>query len=126
MWSGPWPIGSERRWSPRPMNRSRLSGKRVCGAATAEQKAPHLLSFCTHQSQEILLQARVQEKTNEIPIAQQLLPCLPVSGRVYTADARPTQVDFVALVRALQGDVVLTVKMNQPTLYDDLATSFAD
>jgi hypothetical protein len=77
-----------------------LDGKRVCGAATAEQKAPHLLSFCTHQSQEILLQARVQQKTNEIPIAQQLLPCLPVSGRVYTADAMHTQVDFVALVRA--------------------------
>lgn len=96
------------------------------GATTGEQKAPHLLSFCTHHSQEILLQVRVDEKTNEIPIAQQLLPCLPVAGRVYTADAMHTQVDFVALVRALLGDAVLTVKANQPTLYDDLATYFAD
>jgi predicted transposase YbfD/YdcC len=103
-----------------------LDGKSVRGARTGEQKAPHLLSFCTHHSQEILLQVRVDEKTNEIPIAQQVLPCLPVAGRVYTADALHTQVDFVALVRAWLGDVVLTVKANQPTLYDDLATYFAD
>jgi predicted transposase YbfD/YdcC len=103
-----------------------LDGKSIRGATTGEQKAPHLLSFCTHYSQEILLQVRVDAKTNEIPIAQQLLPCLPVAGRVYTADAMHTQVDFVAQVRAWQGDVVLTVKDNQPTLYDHLATYFAD
>ena len=103
-----------------------VDGKSVRGARTGEQKAPHLLSFCTHHSQEILLQVRVDEKTNEIPIAQQVLPCLPVAGRVYTADAMHTQVDFVALVRAWLGDVVLTVKANQPTLYDELATYFAD
>lgn len=103
-----------------------LDGKTMRGAATDEQKAPHLLSFCTHQSQEILLQVRVEDKTNEIPIAQQVLACLPVRGRVYTADAMHTQVDFVELVQALHGAVVLTVKANQPTLYDDLATYFAD
>ena len=75
-----------------------LDGKSIRGAATGEQKAPHLLSFCTHHSQEILLQVRVDEKTNEIPIAQQVLPCLPVAGRVYTADAMHTQVDFMAVV----------------------------
>ena len=69
---------------------------------------------------------RVDEKTNEIPIAQQVLPCLPVAGRIYTADAMHTQVDFMALVHAWQGDAVLTVKANQPTLYDDLETYFAD
>jgi predicted transposase YbfD/YdcC len=103
-----------------------LDGKSVRGAATGEQKAPHLLSFCTHHTQEILAQVRVDDKTNEIPIAQQLLPCLPVAGRVYTADAMHTQVDFVALVRAWQGEVVLTVKANQPTLFADLHTYFAD
>ena len=71
-----------------------LDGKSIRGARTGEQKAPHLLSFCTHHSQEILLQVRVDEKPMRIPIAQQLLPCLPVAGRVYTADAMHTQVDF--------------------------------
>lgn len=64
-----------------------LDGKTVRGAATAEHKGPHLLAFCTHQSQETLLQVRVSEKTNEIPIAQKILPCLPLRPRVYTADA---------------------------------------
>src|SRR6266702_4010814 len=31
-----------------------LDGKSVRGATTGEQKAPHLLSFCAHHSQEIL------------------------------------------------------------------------
>jgi predicted transposase YbfD/YdcC len=103
-----------------------LDGKSVRGAGSAEHKAPHLLSFCTHHTQEILLQVRVSEKTNEIPIAQQLLPCLPVAGRVYTADAMHTQVDFLWVVQVLQGDVVLTVKDNQPALLADLVTYFQD
>jgi hypothetical protein len=67
-----------------------LDGKTVRGARTAEGAAPHLLSFRTHQSQETLLQVAVCEKTNEIPVAQALLPCLPVAGRVFTADALHT------------------------------------
>jgi DDE_Tnp_1-associated len=64
-----------------------LDGKTVRGAGTDEQPAPHLLSFRTHQSQETLLQVAVSEKTNEIPVAQALLPCLPLQGRVCTAAA---------------------------------------
>jgi predicted transposase YbfD/YdcC len=103
-----------------------LDGKTVRGAKAGEERAPHRLSFCTHHSQEVLLQMRVDEKTNEIPVAQFLLPCLPVAGRVYTADAMHTQIAFLQSVSHLGGDVVLTVKANQPTLYADLATYFAD
>jgi len=103
-----------------------LDGKTVRGARTDEQAAPHLLSFRTHQSQETLFQVCVSEKTNEIPVAQALLPCLPLAGRVCTADALHTQKDFMQCVDALGGKSVLTVKNNQPTLYADLATYFAD
>jgi hypothetical protein len=103
-----------------------LDGKTVRDASTADGSAPHLLSFRTHQSQETLLQVLVSEKTNEIPIAQALLPCLPVAGRVLNADARPTQKDFMLCVDALGGKTVLTVKNNQPTLFAELATYFAD
>lgn len=103
-----------------------LDGKTVRGARTDEHAAPHLLSFRTHGSHETLLQVAVSEKTNEIPIAQALLPCLPVAGRVFTADALHTQKDFLRCVDALGGKTVLTVKNNQPTLYADLATYFAD
>jgi predicted transposase YbfD/YdcC len=103
-----------------------LDGKTVRGAASATQPAPHLLSFCTHHSQEVLLQVHVSEKTNEIPVAQALLPCVPVAGRVCTADALHTHREFLQRVQALGGACVLTVKKNQPTLYKDLALYFAD
>lgn len=103
-----------------------LDGKTVRGARTEEQVAPHLLSFRTHQSQETLLQVAVSEKTNEIPVAQALLSCLPLAGRVCTADALHTHKEFMQRVAALGGKTVLTVKNNQPTLYADLATYFAD
>jgi hypothetical protein len=55
-----------------------LDGKTVRGARSGEQPAPHLLAFVTHHSQETLFQVRVDEKTNEIPVAKQVLPTLPI------------------------------------------------
>lgn len=65
----------------------------------------------------------VSEKINEIPVAQALLPSLPIAGRVLTADALHTQKDFLLGVQALEGKTVLTVKNNQPTLYADAVCS---
>jgi len=103
-----------------------LDGKTVRGARTGEQAAPHLLSFRTHHSQETLLQVRVSEKTNEIPVAQALLPCLPLWGRVCTADALHTQTAFMQVLHTQHADCVLTVKENQRSLYANLATYFSD
>lgn len=103
-----------------------LDGKTVRGARTSTRTAPHLLSFCTHQSHETLLQVAVDEKSNEIPVAQVRLSTLPLRGRVCTADALHTQVAFMRLLHEQHADTVLTVKDNQPGLLADLVTSFAD
>lgn len=103
-----------------------LDGKTLRGARTGEEKAPHLLSFQTHHSQETLFEVRVSEKTNEIPVAKAVLPSLPIAGRVTTADALHTHAAFMQVVHEQGGSCVLTVKLNQPTLYADLATYFAD
>lgn len=103
-----------------------LDGKTVRGARTSTQATPHLLAFCTHQSQETLLQVPVDEKTNEIPVAQALLPSLPLAGRVCTADALHTQVAFMSVVHEYQAETVLLVKDNQPSLLADLVAYFAD
>lgn len=58
-----------------------LDGKTVRGDRTAEQAAPYMLSFSTHQSQETLFQVQVSEKTNEIPVAKEVLPSLPLAGQ---------------------------------------------
>ena len=103
-----------------------LDGKTVRGARAGEQTAPHLLAFVTHHSQETFFQVRVDEKTNEIPVAKQVLPTLPLQQRVCTADALHTHAEFVRLIHELQAETVLTVKGNQPTLYADLETYFAE
>jgi predicted transposase YbfD/YdcC len=103
-----------------------LDGKTLRGARTGAESAPPVLAFCTHQSQETLLQVAVSEKTNAIPVAQALLPALPLAGRVCTADALHTHATFMRLVREHQADCVLLVQENQPSLLADLLTSFAD
>jgi predicted transposase YbfD/YdcC len=65
---------------------------------------------------------RMDEKTNEIPVAKEVLPTLPIQQRVCTADALHTHAEFLRLIHELQAETVLTVKGNQPTLYADLAT----
>ena len=103
-----------------------LDGKTVRGARVGQQAAPHLLAFCTHHSQETFWQVRVDEKTNEIPVAKVVLPTLPIWQRVCTADALHTHAEFMRLMHRLGAETVLTVKGNQPTLYADWATYFAD
>ena len=103
-----------------------VDGTTVRGAGAGERAAPHLLAFCAHTSQETLLRAPVGEKTDEIPVAQALIPFLTRNGRVCTADAPHTQTAFVRSVRAAGGHVVLAVKDNQPTLAAALAPLTAD
>jgi len=103
-----------------------LDGKTVRGARTATQSAPHLLSVSTHHSQETLLQVRVDDKTNEIPVAQELIPSLPVRGRVVTADALHTQSALAQRILAYGGHYLFTVKDNQPRLRAELVAYFND
>jgi predicted transposase YbfD/YdcC len=103
-----------------------LDGKIVRGARTDTQAAPQLLSVSTHTTQETLVQVRISNKTNEIPVAQELLPHLPLRGRVVTADALHTQTALAQCILDHGGAYVLTVKDNQPRLHAELAAYFAD
>jgi len=103
-----------------------FDGKVVRGAVTITQPAPHLLSVSTHDTGETLLQVRVDDKTNEIPVAQQVLPHLPLRGRVVTADALHTQTVTAQVILAQHADYVLVVKDNQPRLHAELVAYFAD
>ena len=69
---------------------------------------------------------RVGDKTNEIPVAQELLPPLSLRGRVVTADALHTQTALAQLLLDHGGTYLFTVKDNQPRLHAELAAYFAD
>jgi predicted transposase YbfD/YdcC len=103
-----------------------VDGKTVRGAGTAGALAPHLLSVSTPCTQETLLQARVDEKTNEIPIARDILPALPLAGRVVTADALHPCAPTAQAILAQDADYLLVIKANQPTLFAECAAYFSD
>jgi predicted transposase YbfD/YdcC len=103
-----------------------LDGKVVRGAVTLTQPAPHLLSVSTHETGETRLQVRVDDKTNEIPVAQDVLPHLPLRGCVVTADALHTQTATAQAVLDQHAAYLLVVKDNQPRLHAELEAYFAD
>ena len=77
-----------------------------------------ILTAVTVPSQYYLGSALVDQKTNEIPVAQEvLLPQLDLRGRFVSLDALHTQ-DETARQVVLEGggDYLFTVKKNQPTL----------
>lgn len=103
-----------------------VDGKTVCGATAGTARAPHLLSVSTHTTGETLIQVRVDAKTNEIPVAQDLLGWVRLNDRVITADALHTTLRFAQTVLDHGGHYVLPVKENQPLLHADLVEYFTD
>ena len=101
-------------------------GKAVRGARTETQAAPHLLSISTHDTHETLVPVRVDDKTNEIPVLHELLPHVPLRGRVVTAAALHTQTALAQLLLDHHAAYLLTVKDNQPRLRAERAAYFTD
>ncbi len=77
-----------------------------------------ILTAVTVPSQYYLGSAVVDQKTNEIPVAQkQLMPTLDLRGRLASLDALHTQDETARrVVMEGGGDYLFTVKNNQPTL----------
>jgi len=77
-----------------------------------------ILTAVTVPSQHYLGSAVVDEKTNEIPVAQQeLIPPLDLEDRLVSLDALHTQDETARkVVMEAGGHYLLTVKNNQPTL----------
>ena len=86
------------------------------GARTDKDPAPHLLAALDQATGTVLAQARVADKSNEIPALRELLKPLDLDGVVVSADAMHTQVDTAEWIRDQGGHYVLTVKGNQKTL----------
>src|SRR4051794_8442254 len=65
-------------------------------------------------------QVVVAEKSNEITAIPELFQFLDVSGAVVTIDAMGCQKEIAAQIRQGEGDYVLAVKLNQPTLHEQV------
>lgn len=101
-----------------------IDGKTLCGSDKQEATIRHLLSVVSHQLGITLTQKPVEAKTNEIPIATQILQSLDVSGKILTTDALLTQKAFCQALREKNADYVLPVKANQKQTYQDIKRLF--
>lgn len=66
------------------------------------------------------------EREGELTVAPAVLALLPLRGRLVTGDALYCQRTLCRQIRRQQGDYLVVVKANQPTLYWAIGTLFAD
>lgn len=106
-----------------------LDGKTLRGTlghAQADQKSMHQLGLYETQTGLLLKEQIVGDKQNELSIVSDFLTPALIRGRIYSADALHTQVDFCLRITRDQGDYLLIAKGNQPTLKQDLQLFFSE
>ena len=86
--------------------------------------AIHLVSAWAQRNSLVLGQVKVDDKSNEITAIPALLASLDLKGAVVTIDAMGCQTAIAQQIVQQQGDYVLSLKENQPTLYEDVTTWF--
>ncbi len=72
----------------------------------------------------IMAQEKVADKSNEITAIPKVLSALELAGCLVTLDAMGTQRQIAQQIRDQDGDYVLALKSNHPTLYEDVRTFF--
>jgi len=88
--------------------------------------ALHLVSAWASEHGLTLGQVAVDAKTNEITALPALLQLLDLHDSVVTIDAAGCQKEIAAQIIEQQGDYVLALKGNHPTLYEQVADYFLD
>jgi Domain of unknown function (DUF4338)/DDE_Tnp_1-associated/Transposase DDE domain len=100
-----------------------LDGKTCRGSKNRQGAQTQLLAAFLHHQGVVVAQQAIATKSNEIPAVRPLLATLDIAGMVVTADALHTQTDTATfLVEDKRADYLFTVKDNQPTLKQDIAS----
>lgn len=103
-----------------------LDGKALCGMHVAGQTTrEYVLSLYDVSEQQVLAQAAIDRKENEISAAPRVLAGVCLAGKVVTADALLTQRAISEQILAQGGQYVWPVKENQPRLYAAIQRLFA-
>ena len=103
-----------------------VDGKTVRGTIPAgETKGLHLLAVYLPGLGITLRQVEVAGKTNEIPVAHELLKGLDLQGKIVTGDALHTQRDTSGQIVEAGGDYLWLVKDNQAGLKQAIELVFA-
>ncbi len=105
-----------------------IDGKTLRGSYDRDDDKAALCMVSAWASAErlILAQERVSDKSNEITAIPALLSALELSGCLVTLDAMGTQRTIAGQIIDQDGDYVLALKSNHPTLYEDVRTFFKE
>jgi predicted transposase YbfD/YdcC len=96
-----------------------LDGKRLRGSRVGEN-AVHLVSAYAAQARLVLTQRAVADKENEIVAIPEVLSMLELKGAIVTMDAMGCQKSIARQIIEAEGDYVLALKDNHPTLCEDV------
>lgn len=86
----------------------------------------HLVSAWSADNGICLGQIKVDDKSNEITAVPMLMRSLDLQGVIITADALNTQKAIAAQAIEQEGDYLLPVKGNQPTLLEEVTLAFEE
>lgn len=103
-----------------------IDGKQLHGSQDEGngRTAIDMVSAWATANELVLGQVKVEDKSNEIPAIPKLLQLLDITGCLVTIDAIGTQTEIAETIIDQGGDYLLTVKENQPQLYEDLERLF--
>ena len=102
-----------------------LDGKTIRGAKEHGVKSAfHMVSAWSCNSNMVLGQLRVNEKSNEITAIPKLIDLLDIENCIITIDAMGCQTDIVDKIIEKKADYVLAVKGNQPKLLEEIKDEF--
>jgi predicted transposase YbfD/YdcC len=103
-----------------------MDGKVVRNSGGGDpQENVKLFSAMLHEQGVVIAQIRIPEGTTEVTQVQQLLDPVDLTDTVVTGDAAHAQTGTAAYIHDRGGDYVFTVKGNQPSLRDSIATKLS-
>jgi predicted transposase YbfD/YdcC len=104
-----------------------IDGKTLRGSGNKRknEKPLHLVSAWAVHNRIMLGQVRTEEKSNEIEAIPRLLNMLDIANSIVTIDAMGCQKTIAQQIIDQGGDYVLSLKENQPSLYQDIESIFA-
>lgn len=102
---------------PQPLRQLAVDGKTVKGSRRADGRPVHLVAGISTDSQRLVAQRPVDEKSNEITALQPMLSATPLDAVVVSADAMQAQQQAARFLLQDKGaDYLFTLKGNQPTV----------
>jgi len=108
------------RWMRHYMKKSQsrwiaIDGKAIKGTKQQEEdkKLAHLVSFFASDSKEILMARKTADKSNEIPLVQEMMLEFPLQDMILTLDAMHCQTQTLENIKKSGNDYVVQVKENQ-------------